>query len=102
MASGVSSLSRLARAFTRRAGAGRLDADVAGEEEGFQLFEKLVVDLAPGKQRLELAAHWARVLDKPLNRRSRQEGARRPPAPRCWGYRIFEETEHGGSCLKRY
>jgi hypothetical protein len=62
MPSGVSSLSRLARLlqFVEQVG-GRFDADVAGQQQGFQFFEQFVVDLAAREDRFELAAPTGRA-----------------------------------------
>jgi hypothetical protein len=89
--------------------AGRLDADVAGQQQGFQFLEQLVVDLAAREDGLELAAPLGARLGQALEQALapgsgfRGTGSLRQSLLGCWGRRgggFFQETEHGKWGLK--
>jgi hypothetical protein len=80
----------------------RFHADIAGQQQGFELLKQLVVDLAARENRLELAANWARVRASPAFRRSRQEGAcvpRTGASALRVGADFFRKPNMGISCL---
>jgi hypothetical protein len=50
---------------------GGIEADIAGQQQGFQFFEQFVVDLAAREKRFSLPPNCARVRARPALSRSR-------------------------------
>ncbi len=83
---------------------GRFDAHIAGQEQGFQVFQQFVVNLAPGEQGLEFAAPLSAGLAQPLEQALAPGGLHRRIGSRHAGFGgiFFQETEHVGAGLRGY
>jgi hypothetical protein len=65
----------------------RIEADVAGQQQGLEFFEQFVVDLAAREQRFSFPPNCARVRASPALSRCRHEVAAEARGVRCNGRR---------------